>query len=79
MSDEDAAALIADMFGFAPDRIEIRHGLPVWECNKHGKIRKTGSTCRGPLYVASDRNYIAFRCGRIDYEYFDDDLCIITE
>ena len=42
ISDEEAVKLIADDFGFAMDRIEIRHSVDALQINRHRMVRTAG-------------------------------------
>lgn len=66
--DEEAKQWIADDFGFVPEKIKIRHSVPVYEINRHRQLRKVGEVDRQPLYCASDWNYVRFDCGLLSYE-----------
>ena len=60
LTDEEAAQLIADEFGFRKDRIDILHGVGIFEKNKHSQIRKAGAKERRPVYMSTDWNYVRF-------------------
>lgn len=74
MSDEEAKALLYDWYGFAKEKIEILRSVPVYEVNRHGRLRKIGESNRSPLYNATDWNYIRFNCGCMCYELQNDNL-----
>ena len=74
MSDEKAKDLLYEWYGFASEKITIHHSVPVYEVNRHGRLRKVGEMDRSPLYNATDWNYIRFDCGRMSYELHDGDL-----
>lgn len=74
MSDDEAKELLYDWFGFAPEKVEILHTVPVYEVNRHRELRKIGETDRTPCYNATDWNYIRFDCGMRSYELYNDDL-----
>ena len=52
----------------------IHHSVPVYEVNRHGRLRKVGEMDRPPLYNATDWNYIRFNCGCMSYELNNDNL-----
>ena len=66
--DEEARTWIADVFGFDPEKIKIRHSVNVYEVNRHRMCRIVGEAERLPLYEASDWNYVRFDCGPVSYE-----------
>lgn len=74
LSDEEAKNLLYRQFGFAKEKIEIHHTVPVYKINRHKKIKKVGEITRHPLYAATDMNYIRFDCGCMSYELYNDDL-----
>jgi hypothetical protein len=74
MSDEKAKDLLYEWYGFASEKITIHHSIPVYEVNRHGRLRKVGEMDRSPLYNATDWNYIRFDCGRMSYELYNDNL-----
>lgn len=74
MSDEKAKDLLYKWYGFASEKITIHHSVPVYEVNRHGRLRKVGEMDRSPLYNATDWNYIRFDCGRMSYELYNDNL-----
>lgn len=74
LSDEQAKQLLYDWYGFAKEKVEILHSVPVYEVNRHRKLRKVGELKRIPLYNATDWNYIRFDCSRVCYELFNDNL-----
>lgn len=74
MSDEKAKDLLYDWYGFAREKINIHHNVPVYEVNRHGRMRKIGKLDRSPLYNTTDWNYIRFDCGCMSYELYNDNL-----
>lgn len=74
MSDSDAADLMARLYGFEKGKIKILREVPVYEINRHNRLRQTGVEKRDPLYFASDWNYIRFDCRMMTWEYFNDEL-----
>lgn len=52
--------MIASEFGFDRAKIHIVHEVYTEEVNRHGQIRRTGTTPRKALFNAWDWNYIAF-------------------
>lgn len=74
MSDEKAKDLLYEWYGFAEEKITLHHSVPVYEVNRHGRLRVVGEVDRSPLYNATDWNYIRFDCGCMSYELHDGDL-----
>ena len=74
LSDEQAKELLYDWYGFAKEKVEVLHSVPVYEVNRHGRLREVGELERVPLYNATDWNYIRFDCGYMCYELFNDNL-----
>lgn len=74
MSDEKAKDLLYEWYGFAKEKIKIHHSVPVYEANRHRRLRKVGEFDRSPLYNATDWNYIRFDCGCMSYELYNDNL-----
>ena len=74
LSDEEAAELIRNEFGFDIDKIEIVHTVDVYEVNRHNALRKVGELKRDPLYDATDWNYIRFNVCGWSYEMQDGNL-----
>lgn len=74
MSDEKAKDLLYEWYGFAKEKIKIHHSVPVYEVNRHRRLRKVGELDRSPLYNATDWNYIRFDCGCMSYELYNDNL-----
>lgn len=60
MGEEEAKQLVADEFGFAPERIEIITTVHTYEVNKHRRLREAATYTRQPLYDATDWNYVRF-------------------
>ena len=60
MSEDEARLLVAEEFGFAPERIEIVTIVHTYEVNKHHQLRKAAAYVRQPLYDATDWNYVRF-------------------
>lgn len=61
MTDEEALDWVVQETGFARDRIQIVHELPLEEINRHNQVRKTGAMIdRRPIYDATDYHYIVF-------------------
>ena len=60
LADEEAAALVADEFGFDRQKIVIVHEVAKCEINRHQQLRRVGNIERVPLYAATDWNYIRF-------------------
>lgn len=74
MTESEAKELLYDWYGFAPDKVTICCTVPVYEVNRHGRLRKIGEYDRSPLYCATDWNYIRFDCCCMRYELFNDNL-----
>lgn len=74
MSDEKAKNLLYEWYGFAKEKIKIHHSVPVYEVNRHRRLRRVGEFDRSPLYNATDWNYIRFDCGCMSYEFYNDNL-----
>lgn len=74
LSDEKAKDLLYEWYGFAKEKIKIHHSVPVYEVNRHRRLRKVGELDRSPLYNATDWNYIRFDCGCMSYELYNDNL-----
>lgn len=64
MSEGEAKQLVAEEFGFNPERVEIVATVDTYEVNKHCQLRKAATYPRLPLYDATDYNYVRFnvRC-----------------
>jgi len=60
MTEAEAKELIAEEFGFAPDKIEILRTASSYEVNKYSQLRKAAEYERPPVYEATDWNYIRF-------------------
>lgn len=60
MSEAEALQLVAEEFGFNPERIEIITTVHTYEVNKHCQFRKSATLTRQPLYNATDWNYVRF-------------------
>ncbi|MDE7297335.1 MAG: hypothetical protein K2N94_00725 [Lachnospiraceae bacterium] len=78
MTEEEAKGLISDWYGFEKQKIRIQHTAPVYEVNRHRRLRKVGEVRREPLYNAADWNYIRFRCMQLSYESYNDSLRLCT-
>ncbi len=74
MTDEEAAAFIADECGFALEKIHILHEVNTYEVNKHRRLRVSGTFDRAPVYESSDWNYIRFDCACFMYELVNGEL-----
>lgn len=71
MSEGEARQLVAEEFGFDPDRIEIITTVHTYEVNRHHQLRKAAAYTRQPLYDATDYNYVRFnvRCAGATWTY----------
>lgn len=74
MTDEEAAAFVADECGFAPEKIRILHEVSTYEVNKHHQLRKSNIFERTPVYEATDWNYVRFDCACFMYELVNGEL-----
>ena len=75
MTDEEAAAFIADECGFALEKIHILHEVNTYEVNKHRRLRVAGTFNRAPVYESTDWNYVRFDCACFMYEFVNGQLC----
>lgn len=64
----DVAAWIAEEFGFSYSNILVLNSIPLYEINRHRQIRKNGEVQRGPVYNATDWNYVRFNVKEWQYE-----------
>lgn len=71
MSEAEARQLVAEEFGFDPERIEIVTTVHTYEVNKYHQLRKAAAYTRQPLYDVSDYNYVRFnvRCAAATWSY----------
>lgn len=70
LSDEEAADMIADEFGFDRSKIVIVHEVARTEISRHRRIRKAGVFERKALFEAWDWNYIVFNVrGNVTHGY----------
>ncbi len=60
MSEAEARHLVAEKFGFDPERIKIVSTVRTYEVNRHHQLRKAIAYTRLPLYDATDYNYVHF-------------------
>lgn len=74
LTNDEAKSLLYEWYGFAKEKITIHRTTPIYEVNRHGRLRKIGETNRSPIYNATDWNYIRFDCGCMSYELQDDNL-----
>lgn len=74
LSDDEAKDLLYEWYGFAREKITIHHTVPIYEVNRHRRMRKVGEHDRAPAYNATDWNYIRFDCGCMSYELYNDNL-----
>lgn len=77
LSDEKAKDLLYDLFGFAKEKLVVLHDAPVYEINRHGRLRKCKTTERIPLYNATDWYYIRFTCAGVLYEVYNNQVRLI--
>lgn len=78
LSDSEAVEMLADWWGFQPEKIRIIRTVNKIEKNRHGACRRCGEYERKPLYESTDWNYIRFDCGRMTYEMIDGDLSLFV-
>ena len=71
LSDEHAAEMISEMFGFIPSLIEIRHEADTYERDRHGHLRVRETFERDPICISTDWNYIRFDCAGCQWELID--------
>lgn len=71
---DEAKDILYQWYGFAREKITILYNVPVYQINRHKKLRKTGELSRLPLYNSTDWNYIRFNCGSMMYELYNDNL-----
>ena len=70
LSDEEAADMIAEEFGFDRSKIVIVHEVAKEEINRHRRCRKVGMIPRKALFEAWDWNYIIFNVkGNVTHGY----------
>ena len=71
MSEGEARMLVAEEFGFNPERVEIITTVHTYEVNKHCQLRKSAEYIRRPMYDVSDYNYVRFDvdCGHMTWMY----------
>ena len=74
LTDEEAAAFIADECGFALEKIRILHEVNTYEVNKHSRLRVAGTFDRAPVYESTDWNYVRFDCACFMYELVNGEL-----
>lgn len=74
LTDEEAASLIADEFGFVESKVKIIHEIDKEEVNRHGQCRRNGKFVRKALFNAWDWNYIRFNVCGMAYEMHDGEL-----
>ena len=60
LSDDEAADMIANEFGFDRSKIVIVHEVVKHEINRHRQCRRVGTIPRKALFNAWDWNYIVF-------------------
>jgi hypothetical protein len=70
LSDDEAADMIAEEFGFDRSKIQIVHEVKKWEINRHRRCRTVGMIPRKALFEAWDWNYIVFNVrGNVTHGY----------
>ncbi len=60
LTDEEAADMIAEEFGFERSKIRIVHEVRQQEIDRHRRVRTVGMIPRKALFEAWDWNYIVF-------------------
>lgn len=73
-TEEQAAELVSDWFGFKPEMIEIKSSIPVFQVSRHSVLRKVGELDRKPAYVSTDWNYVRFNARGFMYEMVNGQL-----
>ena len=74
LTDAEAIEILADWWGFQPEKIKIIRTVNKIEINRHNQCRRCGEYERKPLYDATDWNYIRFDCGMMTYEMINGEL-----
>lgn len=70
LTDDEAADMIAEEFGFDRSKITIVHTVAKEEINRHNQCRRVGEYERDPLFNAWDWNYIRFNIrGNVTMSY----------
>ncbi len=77
LTDEEAKDILYDWYGFAKEKLVIQKAVPVYQINRHRRLRKTGEAERCPVYNATDWNYIRFDCGPVSYGLYNDSLKLV--
>lgn len=77
LTDEEAKDILYDWYGFAKEKLVIQKAVPVYQIDRHRRLRKTGEAERRPVYNATDWNYIRFDCGPVSYELYNDSLKLV--
>lgn len=78
LSDEEAKDILYNWLGFAKERVEIIKNVNTYEINRHNQLRPVGMVDRRPVYNATDWNYIRFKCGGVDYEFYNDQIRLVS-
>lgn len=60
LTDDEAVDMIAKEFGFVRESISIICRAPVYEINRHNRLRQVGQKVRRPRFATWDWNYIRF-------------------
>lgn len=68
LTDDEAAELVENEFGFNRGKIKILHAVEKREINRHKMLRVSGEIERLPIYRAEDWNYVRFDCCGVAYE-----------
>ena len=72
--DKEAIELLAETFGFMPEKTKIRHKAEEFEENKYGLTRVKTTFLRDPIYYDPYHNYIRFDCADKQWELIDGEL-----
>lgn len=74
LTESQAKELIAEEFGFDPEKITIITSVNTYESNKHWRTRVKETYVRAPVNCSTDWNYIRFNCSNWFYEMIDGQL-----
>ncbi len=74
LTEEKARNLIAEEFGFNPQKITIITSVKTFESNKYYRTRVKETYVRTPVNCSTDWNYIRFNCSNWYYEMINGNL-----
>lgn len=57
LTDDEAKSLLYEWYGFAKEKITIHRTTPIYEVNRHGRLRKSGKPT-APLYTTQQTGTI---------------------